>query len=272
MKLVDVLRKEFMQANAEFNDKEEVLQAVARLAKKSSILSEISEQSIVEGLRKREALGSTGFGKGIAIPHCRIKSVTDFVVGIITVSSGVDFDALDSKPVKLIIFIVAPEAKTDKHIRLLSTISQTLLSPGAVEEILSQKTPEGIRESFFRHAVSEISVKEKPEKSLLHVFVQNEEVFRDILQLLAGINAGSLVVVDAENTGTYLSKIPLFAEFWTDKPQRFSKIIIAVVDETMINETIRRIESITGDLNKGEGVMVTVQGVLYSAGSLIEQL
>jgi PTS system nitrogen regulatory IIA component len=272
MKLVDILLKECVQANAEFNDKEEVLQVVAQLAKKSSVLSELNEQSIVEALRKREALGSTGFGKGIAIPHCRIKSVTDFVVGIITVPSGVEFEALDGKPVKLIIFIVAPEAETNKHIRLLSTISQILSSPGAIEEILSQKTPEGIRESFLRHAVSEISVKEKPGRSLLHVFVQNEELFRDILQILAGINAGSPVVVDAENAGIYLSKIPLFAEFWTDKPQRFSKIVIAVVDETMINETIRRIESITGDLNKGEGVMVTVQGILYSAGSLIAQL
>jgi PTS system nitrogen regulatory IIA component len=272
MKLSVVLRNECIVADAQLSSKAEVLQAVARVAKKSHILDNISEQEILDGLKRREALGSTGFGKGVAIPHCRLKSVSDFVVGVITVPTGVDFEALDKEKVKLIVFIVAPEAESNKHIRILSAISQTLLSSGAIDEILAQKTPEGICESFLRHAISEITAKEEPGKNLLHVFVQDEEVFRDILQLLAGLHAGSLVVVNAENAGAYLAKIPLFAEFWTDKPSRFSKVIIAVVEKALINETIRRIESITGHLNKTEGVMVTVQAISYSAGSLSAQL
>jgi len=272
MKLSVVLRNECIVADAQFSSKAEALQAVARAAKKSHILDNISEQEILDGLERREALGSTGFGKGIAIPHCRLKSVSDFVVGVITVPTGVDFKALDKEKVKLIVFIVAPEAESNKHIRILSAISQTLLSPGAVDEVLAQKTPEGICESFLRHAVPDISTKEEPGKNLLLVFVQEEDLFRDVLQLLAGVLGSSLVVVDAENAGAYLAKIPLFAEFWTDKPSRFSKVIIAVVDKALINETIRRIESITGDLNKTEGVMVTVQAISYSAGSISAQL
>jgi hypothetical protein len=66
----------------------------------------------------------------------------------------------------------------------------------------------------------------------------------------------------------YLSKLPLFASFWSDEPSNFGRIIIAVVDKKLTNETLRRIESVTGDLNKSTGIMVTVQNVDYAAGSL----
>src|SRR4030042_497855 len=112
MKLADVLHKECIAVNARLSDKTEVLQEVARLAKKSSILDSVSEQEILAGLQARESLGSTGVGKGIAIPHCRLKTVKDFVVGIVTVPSGVDFDALDAGKVRLIVFIIAPEVES----------------------------------------------------------------------------------------------------------------------------------------------------------------
>jgi len=80
---------------------------------------------------------------------------------------------------------------------------------------------------------------------------------------LAGIETSSLVVVGAENAGVYLSKLPLFASFWSDEPSNFGRIIIAVVDKAL-----RRIESVAGDLNKEAGVMATVQQVDYVAGSL----
>ena len=105
MKLIDVLRKECVVAGAQFSDKADALREIVQTAKKSSALKDVSEEEILASLEGRESLGSTGFGKGIAIPHCRLKSVTDFVVGIITVAAGVDFKALDEEKVKLIIFI-----------------------------------------------------------------------------------------------------------------------------------------------------------------------
>ena len=93
-------------------------------------------------------------------------------------------------------------------------------------------------------------------------------MFRDILQVLAGVEASSLVVVGAENASVYLSKLPLFASFWTDEPSDFGRIIIAVVDKKLSNEIVRRVETVAGDLGKVAGVMVTVQDISYSAGSL----
>jgi len=268
MKLIDVLRKECVVAGARFTGKVEALREIVQVAKKNPILKNVSDEKILAGLQERESLGSTGFGKGIAIPHCRLQSVTDFVVGIITVQSGVDFEALDDEKVNLIIFIIAPEAKSNEHLKLLSAISQTLLIPGAVKEILAESSSEAVYESFLRHTHAEIDTKKQTTKCQFNVFVQNETVFRDILEKLAGIETSSLVVANTENVAAYLTKVPLFADFWRDKPGSFSKVIMAIVDKGLSNETIRRIESVTGDLNKCIGVVVTIHDICFAAGSL----
>lgn len=268
MKLIDVLRKECIVAGAEFQDKSDALQQIVQISKKSPILKVVSDEEILTGLQERELLGSTGFGKGIAIPHCRLKSVTDFVVGIITVPTGVDFEALDKEKVNLFIFIIAPKAESNKHLKLLSAISQTLLIPGVVKEVLSGSTSEAVYESFMRHTHAEIETKEQADKVLFNVFVQDENIFHYILEKLAGIETSSLVVSGTENAGAYLAKMPIFADFWRDKPSRFSKVITIVINKGLSNETIRRIESITGNLNECAGVMVITQDISYAAGSL----
>jgi hypothetical protein len=189
-------------------------------------------------------------------------------VGLLTVPSGVDFDSLDGQKVRLVVFIVAPEVESNQHVRLLSLISQTLLAPGALKRILAEQTPDGVRASFVQGQDVEIGDREGPAKSLIHVFIQSEDVFREIIQILTGVESSSLVVVGAENARAYLSKMPLFASFWSDEPSDFGRIIVAVVDKNLTNETLRRIESVSGDLGKSAGVMVTVQEVSYAAGSL----
>jgi len=267
MKLIDVLRKECVAANAQFDDKAEALLEIVRIAKKSIILKNVPDEEILTGLQERESLGSTGFGKGIAIPHCRLKSVSDFVVGLITIPSGVDFEALDGEKVRLIIFIIAPEKETNRHLKLLSAISQTLLIPGVVEEIMTESTSQAVYESFLRHTHAEIDTRKQTTKVMFNVFIQDENVFRDVLEKLTGIETGSLVVANMETVGAYLAKVPLFADFWRDKPGSFSKVIVAVLDKGLANEAIRRIESITGNLNECTGVMVIIQDISYAAGS-----
>jgi PTS system nitrogen regulatory IIA component len=268
MKLIDVLRKECIVANATMDDKADALRQVVQAAKQSPVLKDLSEAEILAGLEGRESLGSTGFGKGIAIPHCRLSNVTEFVVGIISVDSGVDFKALDGKKVKLIIFIIAPEAESNKHLKLLSAISQTLLIPGAVKELLSESCPEAICESFIRHTRDNLDTSKQKNKCMFNIFIQNEEVFHEILARVAGIETGSVVIANTENSRAYLTKTPLFADFWRDEPDNFSKVITFVIEKGLCNEVIRRIEGVTGSLSKYSGVMVTVQDISYNAGSL----
>ena len=269
MRLYEALREECVWAGVEVADKAALLREVARCAKKSPILANIDEQTIMQGLDEREGLGSTGFGNGIAIPHCRMKDVQGFVVGLLTVPAGVDFDAIDKKPVKLVVFIIAPEDGGNTHIRLLSAISQTLYEKSVVEEILAGSSSEAVRESFLRHGPTELDVEGRKGKRLVLVFIQEEDLFHEILEVFAALEEASAVVVNSENLQAHLAKIPLFQGLWTHEPGGFSHLIVAVVDEGLTNEMVRQIETRTGDLDKRSGVLLVVQDVFYAAGSLV---
>lgn len=268
MKVLEVLRSECIETPLAPADKSAALREVAAAAKRSAVLKDVKEEDILEGLERREALGSTGFGNGIAIPHCRLPSVKEFTVGLLGIPEGVDFESLDDEKVRLIVFIVAPDTVSDAHVRLLSGISQALMVPGAVDEMVAAKSPEALRESFLRHIRDEVDTSDQAGRDLFHVFVQDEDLFRDILQVFGGMEGSAAVVVETENTSAYLSKLPLFAGFWTDHPSGFCRLIVAVVNKSMTNETIRRIERITGGPDKCSEVLVSVQDLFYCAGSL----
>jgi len=268
MKLYEYLQTECIEASAAVSDKFAVLQAITRLAKRNPILKEVTEDQILRGLKQREDLGTTGFGDGIAIPHCRIAGMSDFVMGIMTIPDGVDFDSMDEKPVQLVVFVFAPEEESNAYIKLLSIISQTLKIPGTVEEIVSQLSPEKIRESFLRHTLASVETRGRENKRLFHAIVQDENIFQQILQVFEAMESSSVMVIEAKNIREYLVKMPLFASFWSDSHLGTSRIIIAAVESALTNETIRAIENITGNLDRRTGVMIMVQDILYAAGSL----
>ena len=86
MRLPEALREACVAARATARDKDDALAAVARLAKNCPLLEGVDEAEILGTLTQRESLGSTGFGGGIAIPHCRLANVPDFVVGLMALS------------------------------------------------------------------------------------------------------------------------------------------------------------------------------------------
>lgn len=268
MRIVDILKEECVASGVSLDSKDQALDKVVTIAKRHPVLAGIDSEVILNALKERESLGSTGFGGGIAIPHCRLEGISEFAIGIITVPDGVEFNALDSKKVKLLIFIIAPSEKSNNHVKLLSAVSQTLMIPGSVKEIIAGKSDEAVRESFLRHTRDKIDTNEKTSKILFTVTIQNESIFRDMVSALSGIESNSVVVVDAENAGAYLSKMPLFADFWSDKKHPFCKVILATVDKGLSNETLRRIEGLTGSLSKRDDVLVTIQELSYWAGSI----
>lgn len=268
MKLIDAVGSQCVSAQVELAGKEDVLKEVARLAVLSPILEGISEEAILEGLREREALGSTGFGKGIAIPHCRLESIDDFVVGLFSIRGGADFDSIDKEKVTFVAFIIAPQTEAESHIRLLSAVSQALSIPGALDELRAQRTPEGVREIFLRFTRDDVETRERTTMSLFHVFIQDEDRFRDILQVFTAAESSSIAVLDMENTGAYLARMPLFAGFWSDSAKGFNRLIVAVVEKRLANETVRRIEGITGSLDAATGLMVTIQDLSFASGSI----
>jgi PTS system nitrogen regulatory IIA component len=268
MNLFDVFHRECVAVGCAAADKAAVLRQAADLARRASGMEDVNEGEIRRALEEREALGSTGFGNGIAIPHCRLEAVSAFVVGLISIPGGVEFDALDEQPVHLVVFIIAPATESDQHVRLLSGISRVLSIPGAVDEMVAAPSREALVESFLRHARDKLESTEAQTRQIFHVFVQEEEYFREIVEVFESIDDSAIAVLEVENAGAYLAKMPMFAGFFRDSPDTFGRLIIGVVNKRFGNETIRQIERVTGGLRDKAGVLVTVQDLFYCEGSL----
>lgn len=82
--------------------------------------------SVFDSLMARERLGSTGFGKGIAIPHCRLAQCIEIVAAFFRLTCAIDFDAADNQPVDLLCVLLVPEHSTDQHLTVLSNLAQLL--------------------------------------------------------------------------------------------------------------------------------------------------
>ena len=267
MKLLKYLSPECVTSGVVAGDKSSMLKEIAKLAKKCSACENVSVDEILRGIEGREALGSTGFGGGIAIPHCRLDSMDEFVIGLIAVPDGVEFDSLDGKPVKLFAFVIGPENDSTEHIYMLSSISRAFEVPGAVDEMAAAPTSDSLRESFLRHVHDELEADDVG-SHLFHVVVQNEGTFQDVVNVFGGIDGCDALVLNGENVGVYLSKIPLFADLWSDDPKKFNRVIVARVNKRITNETIRRIERKTGPLSNRSDILVMVQDIYFSAGGL----
>jgi len=94
---------------------------------------------ITDSLFARERLGSTGLGHGVAIPHGRIKGLKQPLAAVFQLASAIGFDAPDEQPVQLMIFLLVPEAATQKHLEILSEIAE-LLSDSGLREKMKQAT------------------------------------------------------------------------------------------------------------------------------------
>lgn len=93
----------------------------------------LSRALVTDSLFSRERLGSTGLGHGVAIPHGRIKGLKTPMAAVFQLLNTIGFDAPDDRPVKLLIFLLVPEAATQKHLETLSEIAE-LLSDAQLRE------------------------------------------------------------------------------------------------------------------------------------------
>ncbi len=267
MKLTELLRSECVRVGSTVDDKAMALCEIAALAKECRVLKKVSEEAILESLQERETLGTTAFGHGIAIPHCRMKGVKDFVVGLLTVPDGVEFESEDTRKVHLLVFIISPKNSDNTHVRLLSTISQALQDASVVREMIEAPDSDTLRSLFLEATKAGVSEQVPLRRNLVHVFVQDEIVFREILETLSSLENTSLNVFEGQSCNSYLAATKSQGNL-SKGSDTVSKCIIAIIDRSLSNEVIRRVEAITGSLQECAGVMVTIQELAYSGGSL----
>jgi PTS system nitrogen regulatory IIA component len=128
--------------DADFGCKDSLLAGMAAAA---APLAKLSPQLILERLRTREALGSTGFGQGAAIPHARIEGLAGVTVLIARLVQGVDYGALDGEPVDVVVLLLSPEGAGADHLKALARISRVLRDPGALAQIRAARDVDSLR-------------------------------------------------------------------------------------------------------------------------------
>ncbi len=102
----------------------------------------LSRALITDRLFARERLGSTGLGHGVAIPHGRIKGLKAPMAAVLRLAQPIGFDAPDEQPVGLLIFLLVPEAATQKHLEILSEIAELLSDSALRERIKAADAPD----------------------------------------------------------------------------------------------------------------------------------
>ena len=134
-------------------DKQSVL-ASLKAANKKQLLQELSHamagqvaidhRVIFETLLKREKLGSTGIGQGIAIPHGKVPSISRVYGLFARLAQPVDFESVVGQPVDLVFVLLAPEHAGADHLKALARISRLLRDPGVVAKLRGTDDAEGL--------------------------------------------------------------------------------------------------------------------------------
>lgn len=121
-------------------DKKQSLLALARLLSKGV---EAPESRILEILEEREALQSTGIGDGVAVPHGTLDAAKGQVGALLLCPGGVDFDAIDDKPAKILFGVVGPKQAVE-HIKVLARVSRILRNGELRGRLLSETDPSAV--------------------------------------------------------------------------------------------------------------------------------
>jgi len=124
------------------NTKDDALRELADVICKSEIIT--NKESFIKEIFEREKLMSTGIGYGIAIPHIKDKSIKDFVIAFGRKKSGLEYDSIDNKPVKIIFMIGASDKQDKDYIRVLSKLVLRLKNKNFVKQLLNARSADEI--------------------------------------------------------------------------------------------------------------------------------
>ena len=127
MQITGMLKKDYIIEELQATSKRAVLAELSEILRRDT--EGLPPGAMVDVLLEREKLGSTGIGDGIAIPHGKLKNLDRLMISFGRSRQGIDFDAIDGRPVHLFFLLMAPESSTGQHLKALAKISRMLKDP-----------------------------------------------------------------------------------------------------------------------------------------------
>ena len=138
MEIRDFLNQKAISVDLEATTKEGVIKELLGMLAKAGAIK--NEEKLFKILMDREALGSTGIGQGVGIPHGKTDSLRRLVGALGISKTGVDFDSLDGEPTHIFFLLIAPEDSAGPHLKALAKISRLLKDKFFREKLMKAKT------------------------------------------------------------------------------------------------------------------------------------
>jgi len=137
MQVSELLNLERISCNTHAASKKRVLEQLSQLLADSQ--TELTQNQVFDSLISRERLGSTGLGRGVAIPHGRIAGSEKALIAMVKLQEGIDYDAVDNQPVDLLFALLVPEHATEEHLQLLAQLAEMLSDDKLVSSLRHAK-------------------------------------------------------------------------------------------------------------------------------------
>lgn len=126
MKLTDFIAKDALVPQLKTNQRDEVIGELVDALIDAGAIAASLRKDVIQQIIEREKRGSTGFGKGVAVPHVKHKGVKKMVAAIGISERGVDFNALDKAPVYSVVLLASPAERPDEHLQAMENIFRNL--------------------------------------------------------------------------------------------------------------------------------------------------
>ena len=139
MNINDMLSDDAFLINFDGTSKKQIIEELSKLAE---VKLGINSRTLLENLTKREKLGSTAVGNGIAIPHANVANIDKPYVFVSTLVNGLDFNSTDDLPVDIIFLLIAPDNKGSEHLQALALISRLLRNKELTTKLRGCKSSE----------------------------------------------------------------------------------------------------------------------------------
>ncbi len=149
--LKELVRQDCLLTGFKASSKKQVLQALATYA---SERTGVAQQTIFDALLEREKLGSTGVGRGVAIPHARLDGINEITGMFARLETPVDFDSVDDQPVDLVFILLAPEDAGAAHLQALSRVSRMFRRQDVLEKLRAAEKCSDIKSIIDPDAVT----------------------------------------------------------------------------------------------------------------------
>ncbi len=137
----DLVAPTGVMAALKVSSKKQLMQA---LSQRAAAETGLDERRIFEVVSERERIGSTGFGRGVAIPHGKIEGLEQVVGVFARLDHPVDYDALDHQPVDLVFLLLAPDGAGADHLKALARVSRMFRNDAFVEKLRGARTQDAI--------------------------------------------------------------------------------------------------------------------------------